>query len=269
MFRLSAIAAVFLTLNAAPLAAHEFWLMPRDFTPDAGANLEIDIKVGQDFKGNTYGFSPQQFNSFQIFNGADAVDVTGRAGDYPAVNQLPAGAGLNVVTHFSTASRLVWDEREKFDSFITAHGMDWVTAAHAARGLPELGFAEAYTRFAKTLVATGNGAGEDFRTGLFFELVAGANPYTDDLSAGLPVQLFYLDAPAAGAQIDIFVVPPGGELTRSHVVTDAEGRAIIPPTGAGAIMLNAVIMIEPFAEDAESVDYVWHSLWASLTYEAQ
>ena len=269
MTRLSAIVVTFLTLLAMPLFAHEFWLMPRDFSPEPGANLEIDIKVGQDFKGNTYGYSPQQFNSFEVMSSTARMPVTGRIGDYPAVNQAPAGDGLNVVTHFSTSSRLVWDDRAKFDTFLATHGLEWVLAAHAERGLPEVGFAEAFTRFAKTLVALGNGVGNDFRTGLFFELVAGANPYTDDLSAGLPVQLFFMEDPVAGAQIDIFYVPEGGELTRTQVLTDDQGRATIPPTGPGDVMLNAVIMIEPFAEDAARTDVVWHSLWASLTYEAQ
>ena len=66
-------------------------------------------------------------------------------------------------------------------------------ARHAARGLPELAFREAYTRYAKSLVAVGAGKGSDARVGLKIEVVAGANPYTDDLSGAMPVQVFYLD----------------------------------------------------------------------------
>ena len=51
MIRLSAIATIIVTLNLQPLGAHEFWLMPQNFTPEPGENLQIDIKVGQDFNG--------------------------------------------------------------------------------------------------------------------------------------------------------------------------------------------------------------------------
>lgn len=269
MIRLSAIVLVFLTLNSLPARAHEFWLMPQDFTPQADAVLRVDIKVGEDFKGNTYGYSPRQFSSFTIWADDAQAEVTGRIGDFPAVNQPAAGTGLNIITHFSTSSLITWDEREKFDAFLNTHGLEWVTAAHEARDLPETGFSEAFTRFAKTLVAVGTAEGQDRHTGMVYELVANANPYTDDISGGLPVQLVYLEQPAAGVQIDIFHLPPSGELSRTHVVTDEAGRALIPPTGPGAVMLNAVKMIEPFAQDAGEVDYAWHSLWASLTYEAQ
>lgn len=268
MIRLSAIATIIVTLNLQPLGAHEFWLMPQNFTPEPGENLQIDIKVGQDFNGNTYGYSPRQFNSFEIWGQDARADVTGRIGDYPAVNQPAVAEGLNIVTHFSTSSLVNWEEWQPFADFINLHGMGWVAEAHRARGLPEAGFSEAFTRFAKTLIAVGDGAGQDRHTGMFYELVAGANPYTDDVSAGLPVQLIYMNAPAPDIQIDIFYVPEGGVLTRTKVVTDDQGRAVIPPTGPGDVMLNAVKMIEPFAQDAD-VGYVWHSLWASLTYEAQ
>lgn len=269
MSRHSAIITAFLTLFSGTLAAHEYWLQPQDFTPEPGANLMIDIRVGQDFKGNTYGYSPQQFNSFEVISGDMRQPVTGRIGDYPAVNQPPVTAGLNVVTQFSTSSRIEWDDWQEFIDFITLHGMAWVIAAHQARDLPETGFAEAFTRFAKTLVAVGDGAGRDQKTGMFYELVAGANPYTDDITSGLPVQLFWLDAPAPDIQIDIFFLPENGELLRTQTRTDADGRAVIPYSGPGNVMLNAVKMIEPFPEDMARTDVVWHSLWATLTYQAQ
>lgn len=242
--------------------------MPQDFTPEAGAVLAIDIKVGQDFKGNTYGYSPRQFNTFEIWGDDARADVTGTIGDYPAVNQPAVADGLNIVTHFSTPSLVRWDEWAKFENFINMHGLEWVAEAHHARGLPDVDFSEAFTRFAKTLVAVGDGAGQDRHTGMYYELVAQANPYTDDVSAGLQVQLVYMGEPAVGIQIDIFYMPENGALERSHVLTNADGRATIPPTGAGHVMLNAVMMIEPFAEDADA-GYVWHSLWANLTYAAQ
>ncbi len=254
-------------LITGPSLAHEFWLDPEDFTLETGQELNVDIRVGQNFSGNAYSFNPQSHFDFSITDSAGKHPIDGRLGDRPSVQLVPENSGLLVLNHFSISQRVTYDEAGKFESFIASKGLDWVLEQHRARGLPDTGFSEGYTRFAKSLVAVDGGAGQDSLTGMPFELLALANPYTDDISNGLPVQLFYNGVPMPNIQIDIFNRTEGG-ITKTHVNTDANGRAIIPVQN-GVYLINAVHMILPTSEEIQRTSAVWHSLWASMTFEIE
>lgn len=264
MSRLFGILALFGLISPAA-SAHEFWIQPHEYRIEAGTPLIADLRVGQDFKGNAMSYFPDTFTVFSITGPNSAAPINGRIGDRPAVNITPLEDGLQILSHVSTTSRLDYSEFAKFERFVTNHSMGWVLEAHAARGLPELGFHEGFTRFVKSLVAVGSGAGHDQYTGMFFEIVALENPYTGDISDGLPVVLLFQSSPIPDIQIDLFF-QGGDELTKTRVFTDANGRAIIPNLGAGEYMINAVHMIIPFEADMARTGIVWHSLWASLTY---
>ena len=62
-------------------------------------------------------------------------------------------------------------------------------------------------------MAVGDGAGQDHFTGMFFELVAGNNPYTDDMSSGMPITIMYKGQPLPDKQVDLFYKNAAGELT--------------------------------------------------------
>lgn len=51
-------------------------------------------------------------------------------------------------------------------------------------------------------------------------------------------------------------------------MTDETGLAFIPIIGGDIYMINAVHMIIPSDDDIERTGAVWHSLWASMTFEA-
>jgi uncharacterized GH25 family protein len=246
--------------------AHEFWIQPHKYRLEDGNRIVADVRVGMDFGGNALAFIPNQINAFNITDADGTHKVEGRIGDIPSVNIIPTADGRQILNLFSTSSKLTWDEFQKFDDFVNLHGMGWVLERHAERGLPETGFKEAYTRFVKSLVAVGNGAGADHFTGMFFELVAGRNPYTDDMSAGMPITVLFKGEPLPDKQVDLFYRDFNGDLTRLSVQSDANGLAIIPNIGDGEYMVNVVHMIEPFPEDQASTGISWHSLWGSITF---
>ncbi len=246
--------------------AHEFWIQPHKYRLEDGNRLVADVRVGMDFGGNALAFLPDRINAFNITNSAGTRKIDGRIGDIPAVNITPEEGGLQILTLFSTSSMLTWDEFQKFRDFVNLHGMGWVLARHAERGLPDTGFNEAYTRFVKSLVAVGDGAGQDHFTGMFFELVAGKNPYTDDMTGGMPVTVLFRGEPLPDKQVDLFYRDLNGQVSRLSVQSDANGRAIVPDMGDGEYMVNVVHMIEPFPEDQARTGVVWHSLWASMTF---
>jgi len=245
---------------------HEFWIQPHSYRLEANTPLVADVRVGTDFSGDAQAYIPDLMNEFNIRDDSGTYPVEGRIGDLPAVNIAPGADGLKVLNLFSTTSVLTWSDFQKFDEFLQLHGLDWVLEEHSARGLPENGFKEAYTRFVKSLVAVGDGAGNDQYTGMFFELVAAANPYTDDISGGMPISVMFKGTPLPNKQVDLFFRDTEGELIRLSVISGRNGRAIVPNLGAGEYMVNVVHMIAPFEADMERTGIVWHSLWGSLTY---
>ncbi|MGB1254838.1 MAG: DUF4198 domain-containing protein [Thiolinea sp.] len=263
------LAGAILLLKAGNLQAHEFWLEPRDFTPESGEPLLADIKVGQKLIGNKHLFLPKKFIRFDIHEGDKQRSVDSRTGDIPAVNEDNLEDGLAILAYESTIRSLRYHDLKKFHGFLEYEGISWVKARHAERNLPETGFTEIYRRYAKTLVKSGSGKGADKPVGLPLELVMLNNPYTDSAQP-LSVQLHWQNEPFRNAQINAFFRPdsePDAEAILTPYHTDEEGKVTIPrPANSGVMLLNAVHMVEPDAATMLDTGAVWESLWASVTF---
>ena len=253
-------------LITGPAGSHEFWIDPARFAVAPGEAIEADLRVGEAFAGGAQSYLPSRFRRFELVQGAEATPVEGRLGDRPALNQGLSGDGLAVVVHETTDSRLTYREFAKFENFVRHKDAEWTIEAHRARGLPDSGFVEVYSRYAKALVAVGAGAGRDRVVGMETELVAQANPYTDDIAAGLPVILLYQRAPRAEAQIEVFEKSPSGDVAVSTVRTDAQGVARVPVRPGHRYMLDAVVLRPPEPPGTGANAPVWESLWANLTF---
>lgn len=255
----------FLLVSTLPALGHEFWIAPHDYQPEAGQSIVADLRVGQNFKGASFSYIPQNFERFEMVGGDTVIDVEGRVGDRPALNMAPPEDGLWVVVHETDDSLLTWDSWEEFVSFVEHKKLAGTLELHAERGLPQDGVKERYRRFAKALVAVGSGQGQDRETGLRTEIVAGANPYLDNLSNGLPVLVIFEGQPRSEVQIEVFDRDPAGEVVTFTMMTDAEGRAVVPVEPGHEYLLDSVVMLPLKAEDP-SADPVWESLWAALTF---
>ncbi len=243
---------------------HEFWIEPARYAQPAGEPLIAQLKNGQDFAGNNQTFFERRFTRFELIGDGQVLPVAGRSGDIPALTAYVPGDGLWTIVHETTPLKLTYKTWEKFQAFADHKAFPDIRARHDARGLPEAGFVETYTRHAKALVAVGDGVGADVATGMETEFVALANPYTDDLTAGFPVRLLYQAAPRADAQIEIFDRAPDGSVTVTTTRTDAAGEAVIPVQSGHEYLLDGVVLrpADPATED----DAVWRTLWAALTF---
>ena len=266
-FAIPLLLATFIGLAADPgkAAAHEFWIAPEDYTLDDGAAIVANLRVGQMFSGSSFAYLPRNFRRFEMMAGDAAAPVEGRLGDLPALNAAPPGAGLVVIVHESAENLLRWNDWEIFTAFVAHKDFPWAIKDHHDRGLPETGFRESYTRYAKSLVAVGDGAGSDRAVGMETEIVALANPYTDDLAAGMPVKVLYQGKPRMNAQVEVFARAPDGSVADLFYRTDMEGRALIPVMPGTEYLFDAVVM-RPLAGSIKDDTPVWESLWASLTF---
>lgn len=254
--------ATFACVGKAP--AHEFWIDALDYAVAPGAPIAGDLRVGEEFEGAPMSYIPRSFTRFDVTTGDGVAPVDRRLGDLPALMVEALPEGLAVVAHETTATRLTYTEWDRFLRFAAHKDFGDVAAMHDARGLSRDRFVESYSRHVKALIAVGEGAGSDSVLGLTTEIVALANPYTDDLSAGLPVQVYYDGAIRADVQVELFDRAPDGTVTVTLHRTDADGIAILPVT-AGHEYLADHVVLEP-VEPVEEGDPVWHTYWAGLTF---
>ena len=257
---------IILAFFTTPVAAHEFWIEPLAYQVETDGKLEGRLVNGERFSGTNIPYLPQRFQAFDQFGSDEFRPVDGRIGDRPGLSAEPLGNGLQVVAYTSTVSRLNYDVFDKFLRFSEHKDFANITERHEARGLPFEDFAEAYARFAKTLIAVGDGAGSDFRTGLETEIVALANPYTDDLSNGLPVQVWYNEEVRADAQVELFEKAADGTVVVTYYRTNGDGVATIPVKPGYSYLVDAVVLREPDEALAADKNVVWETLWASLTF---
>ncbi|EYD71869.1 DUF4198 domain-containing protein [Limimaricola hongkongensis] len=255
-----------LALLSTPAVAHEFWIEPIDWQIDANDMIRADLVNGDRFDGIRYAFLPQRFESFTLHLDGASQPVEGRLGARPALRMAAPSEGLLIAAYVSKPSLVTYDDRAVFDRFVAHKGLGAVAADHAARGLPETGFKETFTRYSKALIGVGEAQGADARLGLATEIVALDNPYAGDLAEGLRVQLFYDEAPRADAQVELFARGPDGAVELTLHRTDAEGVAVLPVETGHDYLANAVVLREPAEVLATETGAVWESLWAALSF---
>ncbi len=249
-----------------PALAHEFWIEPQAYQISPDGTLEANIVNGEEFVGPDLAYLPGRFENFVLFAGDRAAQVRGRPGDIPALQQDPLAEGLNIAAYQASNAIVTYEEWEKFQRFVDHKDFGDVLSLHQARGLSTDGFKEIYSRYAKSLMGVGDSEGEDRRVGLETEIVALANPYTDDLANGMPVQVFYRNDVRADVQVEVFEKAPNGSVAIGFYRTDSEGVARFPVRAGYRYMVDAVVLREPNAQLAEASGAAWETLWANLTF---
>ncbi len=262
VYLIATIAALAITDKA---TAHEFWIDPQDFTIEEGEALLADTRVGQEFAGGAMSYLPQNFTSYYVISNGAQMDVEGRFGDIPSLSMEGLADGLAVIVHQATANQLTWTTWERFLNFANHKDLGDVTAMHEARALSQEDVTEDYIRYAKSLVAVGDGAGEDTRVGLLTELVAMANPYTDDVSTGMPMQLWYDGTVQPDYQVELYAEDAAGEVTITLHRTNSDGIVTLPVEPGVIYMADAVFLeaVEPSVANTAA----WVTHWANMTFE--
>ena len=246
--------------------AHEYWLEPRIYTVEKDEEISGDLKNGQFFKGSAFSYIASQYEQFTITGPDGTKNVEGRDGDRPALSATPDAEGFYSVSYQGKFDKITFTDPEKLRHYAEYEGFRGVLERHAERGLPNTKFHEQYARCAKALFQVGtpnNNGRQDALTGLKFELVAEANPYTLTEQDALPVRLYWEGQPMADVQIRMFRI--NNELATIEIRTDKEGRAIFPLEGGGKYMLNAVHIFEG-DDDPQTETAEWISYWASLSF---
>ena len=249
-----------LLLIARPTLAHDLWMEPTSFRPEAGAIVGVRLRVGDHLRGDPVPRDPVLVNQFIVVDSSRRAPVLGRDGADPA-GLFRAAPGLQIVGYRSNPSPLVLPP-EKFDQYLKEEGLEAIARRRvgltAGRQVREI-----FSRSAKSLVLTGppSHAQSDRVIGLPLELVAERNPYTLAPGQELPVRLIYENRPLADALVVALNRQDPSQMLKER--SDAEGRVRFVLPRSGMWLIKAVHMVP--APDQAHAD--WASLWASLTFE--
>lgn len=260
---------IIFTLLAGSAIAHEFWIEPSQYQVEKNSVLEAYLRNGENFSGSPTVYLSGETTRFDVVTGDRTDPVVARQGDNPALKMQSPQAGLNIVVHQSSASTLAYTKWEKFQRFADHKDFPDILARHRERSLSESYFKEAYTRYSKSLIAVGNGAGSDRKTGLEIELVALQNPYTDDTTTGVKVIAYYQNKIHPNAQIELFEKSPEDEVEVTLHRTDDKGIVVLPVRPSHRYLVDTVVLREPSKELAKQKGVVWETLWASLTFSVR
>lgn len=260
------IAAIFALSLATTAQAHEYYLLPESFSPSSNGDFAVSHKLGQNFKGNEMPFINSWNIRSEVWEKGLQRQARGTDGDRPALRVASNGSGLMSVIHQSNVDFLTFHEWEKFQSYVTKEGLEHALAASERGEKPKEKLKEAYARYAKTLIAPdGSTEGKDTPTGLKIEIMALEHPLKLAAGEPMPVQVLYDGQPLAGVKIKVFI-GIGNDFTH-QLLSDADGKALIPAEGPGPYLLNAIHITEPQGKEAIEKEAHWESFWASLTYQ--
>jgi len=244
-------------LFVTPLFAHDMWIEPMTFSPQAGEIVGVKLRVGQDLLGDPLTRDPALIQQFVVEDAQGRKPLVGRDGADPAGFLRVAAPGLLVVGYGSNPSA-VEETAEKFNRYLKEEGLDKIPEIKTGAKTREI-----FSRCAKSLILSGpaSEAQADRRLGFTLELVTERNPYALRAGQDLPVRLTYENRALAGALVVAMNrLNPAEKLSAR---TDAEGRVRFRLRPGGMWLIKAVHMIPaPVGANAE-----WASYWASLTFE--
>lgn len=250
---------------APQVCAHEYYLEPNQYTAKLGEEFTISHKNGMRFNGNTYPWITQWNVRSEAWQNGSGVKIHGKDGDSPALKLKSNQPGLISIIHESGLSSLKFLKWEKFKSYLLDEGLAHILKAHEDANYPHKPITEVYTRYAKTLINVGDADNLETPAGLKIELIALANPAQLKRGEDLPVKVLFEGTPLPNVLIKVFA---GHKSDPAHrVTTDEKGEALIPDSGSGAYLLNAVHMTKPISKDKLAKNALWQSFWASMTLE--
>jgi len=254
--------AAALALSTAPLAAHDMWIEPTSFIPDAGKIIGVRLRVGQDFLGDPLPRDPALIEQFISVDSTGRKPVYGRDGADPAGLLRVAEPGLLILGYQSHAKPIVLPATT-FNQYLKEEGLDAITELRARRNQTSSDAREIFSRCAKSLVyqRMPTNAQADRALGFTLELVAERNPYTLHAGQDFPVSLTYEGRPLPGALV--VAMNRANPAAKIMGRTDQKGRVTFRLPQDGMWLVKAVHMIP--APDGSNAE--WASFWASLTFE--
>lgn len=256
-------ASLFVSVPTENLVAHDFWIEPSMFQASVGEAVELTLRVGQDFRGDSVPYITDWFSDYRVVGPQAEYPIKAVNGDDPAGEFIARAPGIYSIGYRSTQN-FVEIGPAKFRKYLEDEGLDDILIRLARSGEDESAGREIYSRCAKSLIKVDNpesSAGFDTVFGYTLELIPERNPYGLAPGQAMPLRLIYDSQPLEGALVIAFTSDrPEKKLTAR---TDDQGRVRLRLPHSGDWLVKAVHMIEAPTSETRAD---WESFWASLTF---
>jgi uncharacterized GH25 family protein len=247
---------------ATSASAHDFWIEPSTFRPQAGQRFGLGLRVGERYEGQPVRRDQARIARFVAVGPDGDNPVVGRDGADPAGLARFDSPGLYVVGFRSNRAQVAL-EGPKFEAYLKEKGLESVAALRARRGETGAPAHEAYSRCSKALILVGDEPPPTGDRTLSFtlELIAQTNPYQAVPGETLSFRLLHEGRPLEGALVEATPREAPEAVLRAR--TDSQGLVGLPLSRGGRWLLTAVHMVPA----PRGVEAQWESFWASLAFE--
>jgi hypothetical protein len=250
--------ALLLAFAAAPVAAHDTWLLPRPGAP-AGM-VEFDLTSAGTFPAPESVVAADRIarSGLRLAGRSEPLQPAGHDDKALRLRSRTAGVGLATAWIETRPLTLVLNEGE-LAHYLEDIGAEAIRAEWKAAGLRS--WRESYVKLAKSLVHVGGPSADASwaePVGLELEIVPERDPTTLRPDETLGVRVLFRGQPLAGQPVAAVRGGGGSGLRR----TDAQGRVSFALDLAGPWMVRATRL-----ERASRPEADWRSWFSTLTFD--
>lgn len=240
--------------------AHEFWLQPNTYIATEGEEIQVNWRVGMEFRGQSSVYIPDMSTYVGMHKEGQLLELNPR---FAAKPTLTFNTGPGTTIGVTESADFIVDY-ESYDAFFTFIKKEHLIDQLIEPTEPPTGkIFESYRRFTKTLISTEAHAWKDSLVGLNFEWLL-----TRD-GDNLRGTLFINNEPAANYPVKLFAksTQNSSDVSVQKITTDSTGKILFTNLQADYIYLINAIKLRPSTPDDKFDETLWHSDWASTTFQ--
>ena len=253
-------------LLAAPLLAHDTWLIPSAFRPSPGTTVDVRLATSEAFPTSEVAASPDRIARFVLRQPSGTQPVEGYRvdGTFLVARVTPSEPGHSVVIA-ETKPRAFVLEPKIFNQYLQEEQLTAILQSRAAGNQTSSPGRERYQKIAKTILCVGavNDSLHTQPNDLWLEIIPERDPCSLRVGDSLPVQVLFQGRPLAGVHLAAGYTGVTGHKYPVWVLTDPAGRATLPLDRPGLWFARVLHMV-PAAGDPEAD---WRSAFSTLTFE--
>lgn len=270
-----------LLLAAAPLLAHDFWLVPDAFRVVLGAELRARGQTSSLFPTSEAAVAVDRVAEAVVLgaNSRDVVTQLSHEGSSLVLRHRPRGAGQRVIA-VRLKPRLVRESPASFRRYLELEGAPEALERYEREGrLPPAGSTDSLTRryakYAKTVVEVGRSGPRAFArpVGHPVEFLPLRDPAALRAGDTLSLRLVFRGRPLAGARLHAGSIPGDARASDTaaaraagardvHVTTDRMGVARIVVDRPGLWNVRTIQIVPADARTGAD----WDVHWATLVF---
>lgn len=246
--------------------AHEFWLEPDRFFFDAGENVRIHFKVGENFIGEHWNVKLNRIDRIELHSAKQVSDLKGDikegADDYLQVLLATEGTHMLVMQSNNAFIKL---DGEKFNEYLQEDGQDEIMAHRKKTQTSADSAAEFYSRHTKLIVQVGSKTDETYKKicHLPIEIIPEKNPYALKKGEVIKFKILFQGKPLFGAKVKVWN-RHNHRTTVQNIFSQQDGMIETHVSNPGAWMVSVVKMVPSKDPEAD-----WQSYWGSLVFGIQ